>query len=673
MKKGKLAHWALALAVLLVFMGIVAAKMHGFKLMPGNLIDNRLNNYFLENVWQYLRGNSDSLVHLGFFWPFPFILGFSDNLWGSAPLYCLIRVFGADPYRAFQIWYYIGYVANFAAALWVLRRLRFSVCASLVGAVFFAFNLPESWQMAHAQLHWRMATPVALYYAYSFLLERRFSHAVPLLLWTVFQFWLGVYNGAFLTLMLLAMAAVAAFRMWKEGTFGSFCRDFWKAVCVRPAYYGAVCAAVTVLMALLFCPYLTVRLTYGFDRDWGEITTMLPHVASYFLMDESSIYGRLSQKIAQGIPMRWEHQIFIGIGAMVLLAAGVIYALRHKEGARGKVLSLSLASLGVVFLVTLYLGDKISLYYPLSKIPLFSSTRAMSRVILVMLFPMAVLMAGFLDAVAEKAKVAGAAAAAVFLGLMFWEVHALEFPISPKGVWDDRLSAVRAVTQTVRPGEILALGQQKGEGDTFLFAELDAMWASVLGGFKTINGYSGFYPPGSIWDYGTDCREIERRLVAALRYGVRLEQYKDLKIRAIGMEGGCQKQVQGLFRDIAVKPGERYGVGRNASPQKIFFIKGWSVAEDWGVWTDQKKAVLQFEMPEGNLPSEALLEVNYLTKGGVHPQSVKVSVNGRPVLELTAKQDSGELVLPLPAHTGTVSIAFELPNAASPPESGDER
>ena len=75
-----------------------------FTMMPGDFGDARLNNYFLENIYQYVSGGCVSLVHLGFFYPFPYVLGFSDNLFGSSPVYVIARFLTAAPDTAFQVW-----------------------------------------------------------------------------------------------------------------------------------------------------------------------------------------------------------------------------------------------------------------------------------------------------------------------------------------------------------------------------------------------------------------------------------------------------------------------------------------------------------------------------------------------------------------------------------------
>jgi len=59
-------------AFLLFFFAIPARQLgigleSGIPLMPGDVGDARLNNYFLENIFLFLQGGSESLLNMGFF------------------------------------------------------------------------------------------------------------------------------------------------------------------------------------------------------------------------------------------------------------------------------------------------------------------------------------------------------------------------------------------------------------------------------------------------------------------------------------------------------------------------------------------------------------------------------------------------------------------------------
>jgi len=72
-----------------------------FEYFPGDLGDGRFNIYILEHAHQYFSGNLDSFWNAPFMYPEKEIITFSDNLLGTAPIYSIFRVFGADIFTAF--------------------------------------------------------------------------------------------------------------------------------------------------------------------------------------------------------------------------------------------------------------------------------------------------------------------------------------------------------------------------------------------------------------------------------------------------------------------------------------------------------------------------------------------------------------------------------------------
>jgi hypothetical protein len=128
------------------FLAVPFNQISHFTMMPGDLGDSRLNNYFLENIYQFIRGNSPSLIDLNFFYPFPSVSGFSDNLFGAAPAYLIPRMLTGQSDTALQIWYLIGFFANFISAFYALRKLNVSALAACLGALIFTFALPVSAQ-----------------------------------------------------------------------------------------------------------------------------------------------------------------------------------------------------------------------------------------------------------------------------------------------------------------------------------------------------------------------------------------------------------------------------------------------------------------------------------------------------------------------------------------------
>ncbi|EWS65152.1 hypothetical protein Y695_01601 [Hydrogenophaga sp. T4] len=129
-KIDKVAPLALLLAALLL---VIDIPLQHFAMLPGDTRDTQLVNYLLEQVYQYLTGRLPSIWHPGFYAPFPFVLGLSDNMFGAFPVYGLARLAGMTHDSAFQLWFVIGHVSNYLAAYWVLRRLERGCLASASG------------------------------------------------------------------------------------------------------------------------------------------------------------------------------------------------------------------------------------------------------------------------------------------------------------------------------------------------------------------------------------------------------------------------------------------------------------------------------------------------------------------------------------------------------------
>ena len=73
--------------------------------VPGDLVDGRLNNYFLEQVYLRVTGQVTSFWNAPFFYPYQMTMAFSDNHLGDSPIYVLLRLAGVSREDAFGPWY----------------------------------------------------------------------------------------------------------------------------------------------------------------------------------------------------------------------------------------------------------------------------------------------------------------------------------------------------------------------------------------------------------------------------------------------------------------------------------------------------------------------------------------------------------------------------------------
>ncbi|NVK01960.1 MAG: hypothetical protein HWE12_10495 [Oceanospirillaceae bacterium] len=504
--------------------------------MPGDIVDARLNNYFLENVFSFISGSSESLWHHSFFYPFPYVLGFSDNLFGSSPVYVLARFFAIESDSAFQIWFLVGYLLNFLAAYYALRRLNGSVVAAVVGALIFAFALPTTAHAGHAQLHYRFGLPLAIVFFAEFLNTKTFRYFLIAGAWLVWQFYAGVYIG-FFTLLLLATMTLTYLgyaRFKDHQSIRSVSNDFflsWHSQSKNEKIiFISILAFLLALLLLLFYPYLQVSHLYGAKRSWNEIATMLPRPQSYFLADASFFWSNSTAGVFSSIAMRHEHQMFIGAIPFFLALMGFIIGSRSRNGAT---FTLMTGMLAVAIVLTLNVGGY-SLWYLLHKLPLASSIRVMTRLDQAFLFPVAYLAVIGLDYFRNRYSWATKSILIFVLPMLIVEAAMTTMGTSTKDSWRQRFSTLDAIVPKELPdNSILFFAQRSGPPYA---DELDAMWVSMKLNKETLNGYSGLLPPEYDYEYGSDCAQIPKRVLSYLKFSNQSDNiavYRDLMSRIV--------------------------------------------------------------------------------------------------------------------------------------------
>jgi hypothetical protein len=521
---------------LIAFICIPFSQLDNLSKIPGDIGDARLNNYFLENIFQFLVGNIDSLWHLSFFQPFPFVLGFSDNHFGTFPIYIIARLLSFDADTSFQLWFLFGYVANFIAAYYALRRLNGSVIASSIGALIFAFALPTSAHAGHAQLHYRFGLPLAIVFFADFLNTKMWRFFLIGGAWFVWQFYAGIYIGFFTLLLLFTMSlAYLGYALIKDRiSVINIYKEFVLTWCQQSSFQAAnffiLFFLLLLLLFILFYPYLQVSHLYGAKRSWSEIAVMLPRPHSYFFSDASFLWSGTNANIFSNLPMRHEHQMFIGGIPLILALAGFFIGSRYKNGPTFTLMS---GMLGITIILTLYVGG-FSLWYLLHKLPLVSAIRAMTRIDQAFLFPIAYFAVIAIDKFRGSFAWGGKVIVMVIMPMLIAEASLTSMGVSSKHSWEQRLLVLEEVLpKNIDQDAILFFSQRSG---TYYADEIDAMWFSLRNGYKTMNGYSGLYPPGYSYEYGSDCAELPKRVISYLKFSQQSENiaaYRELMSRIV--------------------------------------------------------------------------------------------------------------------------------------------
>ena len=500
--------------------------------IPGELLDARLNNYLLEHLWQWCQGRMPALWSPSFFYPYEHVLAFSDNHFGTGVVYGLARSIGMSRERAFDFWFLFSYPLNFASAWYVLRRLNFGSVSAAFGAFVFTFSLPVFGQVNHAQLGYRFAIPLAIFWLQQ-TLERSGNKAVLatgwFLFWTGWQFACSIYLGFFLCMT--SFGWVVAWFL----TGGRIDTDHWGGGEQGKAKFGwirwipSVLGMVLILGTLI--PYALVSREYHFVREEWELLGMIPRTGSYLIADDSWFSGVFG-KLVQGIPMRHEHQLFLGFFPFLLLGLGGLACVRKKP-----IPSLNLVRIAFICLVLLLTLTTVvagySFYYLLIHLPLANALRSVSRITLVMLFPVSVICAGGVSFLQELIVVGWLRRLFFILlaGALLLEISHFHFSTLSIVGMRDRITRLHALLPDFIPKDsILFVEKDPREGD--YLSEVDAMILAQELGLPTWNGYSGNVPPGH-GDGRAFSDAVRQMALYSLFRGKREESYRQLVQRIL--------------------------------------------------------------------------------------------------------------------------------------------
>ena len=516
---GDVLGWVEILVIFAICFWLIVVRPLGPNLsqIPGDLGSTRTNTFILEHDYRWITGQDPSLWDTPAFYPYPQTLTYSDNHFGSMFFYDAFRVSGLDRETALQAWYMLSYFLSFIAAAYVLKKFELKPLAVALGAAFFTFGLPVLGQENHIQLFYRFCVPLTCYAFWQFSQKQQFKYLVLTLFWLVWQFYLTIYIGYFLSILLFAITVGLPFI--QKISLGNILL-YWPRL-IKKAWQNSkistnvlsllLIAAFLLALVALFRPYELASKTYRFPRSWTDASEMLPRVQSYFIADNdilwqpfASIIAPLTAKIVQ---YRWEHQLFIGIPAIILLVVGFLWRFRSPHR---KMVFLFIAAAAILVLLTLNIKGH-TVYKFLWALPGFSSIRAITRVILVMMWPIALFISVEADAllrISVKPYIF-TSLVILLLGLTVAESTFYNHQTFSKADAQARLQNLKAQIPTTLPKDPILYVWNSGKDPDYA-TELDGMLLSQDLDWPTLDGYSGNAPSG--WGVATTCDQVSVRI-----------------------------------------------------------------------------------------------------------------------------------------------------------------
>jgi hypothetical protein len=216
-----------------------------------------------------------------------------------------------------------------------------------------------------------------------------------------------------------------------------------------------------------------------------------------------------------------ERQLVPGLVTLFAVAAGLAFVVRPGSfgSARAAAAVAAWSAVLPALLVTRF--EDVWLYAPITHIPGIGGIRAIGRVVLVLLFPAGVALAGGVDALVALAGRAGklpALLAGVLALALVVTDHWLASPSRARAEWSEMqyplehiLARQGQIASAIRkhPGATLVYAfpsLAENKRDARLVVQLEAMRASQDLGLPCVNGWSGYLPPD--WDYFRDYRGL---------------------------------------------------------------------------------------------------------------------------------------------------------------------
>jgi hypothetical protein len=596
--------------------------------MPGDLGDARLVlallEFFYRELLAVVHGHSANFLNVPFFYPWPRVTNFSETFWGNAEVYAVARALGAGELRAFQIWFVVGFVLTYILALVSFRKFGLAPWGAAAAAFLFAFPLPMTAQFGHPQLVYRLWVPPAILAFDRFLTRRSLRGGAACVLFIALQLAASIYLGLFLC-MLLAFYG-AALRLVGRDRLGppnlSTLRSTRTEELVAT---GIVLALGVIVLTAVGLPYLDAQHMYGFSRSWREVTNILPRPGSYLLASASRLWPNLSGHF--DYPYVWEQQLFPGISAIIPLGW---FLLSKRARRRRPLASVMLGAVIALFATTILVGGH-TLYWLIYVLPGFSAVRAVSRVIVVMMMPLAALFGLLIDEVTAPGlyRFPRRLVGLMLSGLLIAECCAINRFDSSPASWQVRLQAIEArLPKNLPPHAMLAIASPPLGQDGWLLPQIDAEVTAVTLGIYTLNGYSGNMPP--TWRTMTTCGDIGYDIRAGQHFlaehNLTEADVAPTQIVPVGF-GNCDLTALGHDPTLQLGRTYRFMAGEDGN---AFVGDGFSNPESWGRWTDAKNAFLFFtlnELPPGRVSVE--VEANALFPVAKRKQEVTVTVNGR--------------------------------------------
>ena len=524
--RGEETRWKSETLVAIVLFLVGISLFFKVDQIPGGFNDSRFNMYVLEHGYRWLTRLDKLFWSAPFFYPAQNVITFSDNHLGSFLFYSMFRILGADRETGFQLWGITLFTLNYFVTWIVLRRQGFHPVGAIAAAYLFTFPFVMGIRIGQMQLAPRFMVPVAFWMASRFLETGKGKYLHLFLAAVAYQIYLGIYIGYFLILSINPFCLFLFLLGRRWNAINAFMKSADRSAIVRRVGdYAASCIGFVLVLLPLAIPYYQTQRKIG-PRRWEEIVPMIPHWQSYLHAPESFLWGKLL-RFGDILPLPFEQALFLGALPYLGMVAFIYLSWKRRMSAAGG--EIRFAMLGVVILLavlTLYCSGFTLYRYVWAYLPGAGSIRAVTRVVLVLIYPVAFIFGSVVTHLMTALAPARAGSTSMLRLLLGISVLGLtvvdqftrfsgEAGVT-KRECKRRVATLEAKIVQARANDfnrnVLWVNDQSDKNFVWSFESLDAMLAGQDLGLKVVNGYSGLipkgYPAGMFFLTGDCCHDL---------------------------------------------------------------------------------------------------------------------------------------------------------------------
>jgi hypothetical protein len=477
----------------------------GFKWLMGDEGDTRLAVYLCEHWFQVFHGQA-SWLNPGFFYPVKGVLGWSDTFLLYEIFYAPLRLFGFDPYLSLQITRILLSLVGFCSFVYLVR-LAFDtpLTVALICGAIFTFSNALWLHVFSVQLYGIYLVPAILFLG---LIAWRSLHAghraramllagIVGLLWALLlysTYYIGWYSTLALVLTgalvlvaggrsVIARAAAEARTQWT-----------WLSCLALGFAVGMIPFARTYLPARHPTVYAQVM------QSWAAHPRDLLDVGAH-----NVLWGSVVRSVDKSALSSGSFEISFAVTPIVMaltLVAGVIalwLLLSHRRSrqARARV-TFALAATALILLVLPVNTRFGSLWAIVWHLPGASALRAIDRIGLITGLTAALAIAASGRDVATLTSGWRRGRAFQAAGLALLAIAAAEQVNTTRISYLNRpaeihfLDAIKPAPSSCRAFFVVDSRQQL----PYFVYGIDAMLVSQRLSLPTVNGYTGYFPPG---------------------------------------------------------------------------------------------------------------------------------------------------------------------------------